>query len=107
MPDVLSDPPSSRPTPDSLMLRQRRASGRRPFEAVIEVYEPNPGTGVTINASDGGLRVAVDCELRPEDVVLLAVREAGRPERLECARVAWSLELRDGWIAGLQLIGLH
>jgi hypothetical protein len=72
----------------------------------VRVIEPALGRGVTINASDGGLRIAVDCALRPGDVCLLVVDDPSRPA-LERARVAWSRELRDGCIAGLQLIGLH
>ena len=107
MPDLLSEPPSSRPLALEALGRQRRASGRRPLEAEVEIFQPTYGNGFTINVSDGGLRVAVDCPLQVGEIVLLAVREEGKAERLECARVAWARELRDGWIVGLQLVGLH
>jgi hypothetical protein len=107
MPTFTSEPPSSRPLVAERLVRQRRMSARRPLEAEVEVFQPTHGTGYTINVSTGGLRVEVDCRLEVEEIVLLAVREEGRPERLECARVAWTRELRDGWIVGLQLIGLH
>ncbi|MCA9625796.1 MAG: PilZ domain-containing protein [Myxococcales bacterium] len=102
---TLESPPNA---PTLLGLsRQRRSSARRPFNADVELVSPVAGGGVTLNASEGGLRVAVDCPLAAGEICLLYVREGGSPERLERARVAWSRELRDGWIAGLQLIGLH
>jgi Tfp pilus assembly protein PilZ len=107
MPQLTSEPPSSQPLVAEVLVRHRRHSRRRPLEAQVEVFQPANGSGFTINVSDGGLRIAVDCPLRIEEVVLLAVREEGKPERLECARVVWVRELRDGWIVGLQLIGLH
>jgi hypothetical protein len=86
---------------------QRRCSRRRPLNAMVEVISPATGHGVTINVSDGGLRVAVDCPLRPDEICLLRIDDFSGAPRLERARVAWSRELHDGWIAGLQLIGLH
>ena len=88
-------------------LRQRRCSARRPLNASVEMLEPDSGEGVTINVSDGGLRIAVDVMLKVGDVVLFYVREHDKPERLERAKVAWSREQPDGCICGLQLIGLH
>ncbi len=88
-------------------LRQRRSSARRPLHALVEVVQPTEGTGVTINVSERGLRVAVDCPLTAGEVVLLYVRELDRPERLESARVAWVQQRPDGCIAGLEITGLH
>lgn len=88
-------------------LRQRRGSARRPLHALVEVVQPTQGTGVTINVSHHGLRIAVDCTLTAGEVVLLYVREVDQPERLESARVAWVQQRPDGCIAGLQITGLH
>jgi hypothetical protein len=72
----------------------------------VQVLGPAPGSGVTLNASEGGLRVAVDCVLTEGEICFVRVDD---PERgaVERARVAWSRELPDGCIAGLQLLGLH
>jgi len=86
--------------------RYRRQARRLPLHALVEVHEPTGGTGVTINASTGGLRVAVDCLLRPGDLCLLTVDDEGWPA-VERARVIWSQDVRDGCIAGLQLLTLH
>ena len=88
-------------------LRQRRMSARRPLHADVEVIAPRPATGVTINVSNGGLRIAVDSMLQPGDVCMLVIREANHPVRLERARVVWSREVRDGCVAGLTVAGLH
>jgi hypothetical protein len=102
---VSSDPPAS--SRNEELGRQRRGSRRVDLDASVEIIHPRPGRGVTINASTGGLRVAVDCAMREGETFILRVCEALGPERTEQARVVWSRELPDGWIAGLQLIGLH
>lgn len=105
MPHLLSEPPIS-----SLRVvcydRHRRTSRRLPANAAVEILDPHPGAGVSINVSDGGLRVAVDCALCPGDVCLLSVDDPARPA-IERARVVWTHSLRDGCIAGLQLLTLH
>jgi hypothetical protein len=88
------------------VLRQRRGSGRRPLHAEVEVLDP-VGSGVTINVSEGGLRIAVDCTLVAGQVCLLRVHEPGVHRDLCRARVVWARELRDGCVAGLQILGLH
>jgi hypothetical protein len=102
---VTSDPPASSRNPEQ--LHQRRANRRRELDAVVEVLHPREGRGVTINASDGGLRVAVDCALRKGESCLLRISEPCGEPRLEQAHVVWSKELPDGWIAGLRIVGLH
>jgi hypothetical protein len=99
------DTPSVSVTVDA--LRQRRITRRRPMHADVDVIEPHTGGGVTINASDGGLRIAVDCKLRVNDVCMLVIREPAKPVRLERARVVWAQEVRDGCVAGLTVTGLH
>jgi hypothetical protein len=86
--------------------RYRRQARRLPLNAVVEVLEPSGGKGVALNASAGGLRVAVDCLLRAGDLCLLIVEDKGRPA-VERARVIWSQDVRDGCIAGLQLLTIH
>lgn len=105
------DNPSTSPPVSSTRLgaffRQRRGSRRRELNAEIEVIQPAPGTGVTINESDGGLRIAVDCALRIGELCTLRLSVPGGNSRLETGRVVWSRELRDGWIAGVERIELH
>jgi PilZ domain-containing protein len=89
------------------ILRQRRGSGRRPLNAEIELLDPEGGRGVTINVSEGGLRVAIDCLLSVDQVCLVRVLEPGVHRDLCRVRVVWVRELRDGCVAGLQMLGLH
>ena len=84
---------------------QRRAHERWPVQADVSLLEPTSGTGVTINASVGGMRIAVDGCLRPGDAVLLRLRFPSGKETLERARVVWSRAVRDGQIVGLQFVG--
>jgi len=105
MPHLFSEPPIS-----SLRVvrydRHRRSSRRLPANAAVEILDPRPGTGATLNISTGGLRVAIDCELCPGDVCLLSIDDPTRPA-VERARVVWAHPLPDGCIAGLQLLTLH
>lgn len=101
---------SADPTPavPENLLRQRRAARRHPLEASVQVVQPAAGAGVTINASRGGLRIAIDLPLSVGTLCVLVVREPGVPEQLVRARVAWSRVLDDdGCIAGLERLGLH
>jgi hypothetical protein len=100
-----SSPPISTVRP-AFSDRHRRASRRTPFHASVQVFGPARGRGVTLNASDGGLRVAVDCRLKEGDLCLVRVEDPARGS-VERARVAWSREVPDGCIAGLELLGLH
>lgn len=99
------DTPATAITLDA--LRHRRATRRMPLHADVDVIEPRTGVGVTINVSDGGLRIAVDCTLQVDDVCMLVIREPAKPVRLERARVVWAQQLRDGCVAGLTVTGLH
>ncbi len=105
MPRLLSNPPISS-IRQVFYDRHRRQARRLPSHAPVEVLEPAGGVGVTINASEGGLRVAVGCLLRPGDLCLFIVDDSTRPS-IERARVIWSQDVRDGCIAGLQLLTLH
>jgi len=101
-----SESPAHAPTLMSLS-RQRRREARRPYHAAVEMVQPGAGEGVALNASEGGLRVAVDTRLQRDQTCLFYLRELGEEPRLQRARVAWSRRVSDGWIAGLEIIGLH
>jgi PilZ domain len=103
---LTSESPAAAPTLLGLS-RQRRQSARRPYHATVEVVQPAEGQGVTLNVSDGGLRMAVDVDLPQGEVCLFYIREPGGEPELQRARVAWSREVSDGWIVGLQILGLH
>jgi hypothetical protein len=105
MAHLSSEPPVSSVRP-VLSDRHRRTSRRLPLNAAVEVVQPQAGTGVTINASDGGLRVAVDCMLHEGELCLIRVDDPERPS-IERARVVWARELIDGCIAGLEIVALN
>lgn len=85
----------------------RRASRRFPLHADIEVLEPRTATGVSINVSAGGLRVALDQPLAIGEVCVLRVRTAANHETIEHARVVWAREQPDGFLVGLQFALPH
>jgi len=101
---LVSEIPLEDITPKS--LQQRRRFARRPFNATVELLTPKAASGVTINVSEGGLRIAVDRVLDVGDMTLLQVRDGGQPQ-LKRARVVWTQPTRDGCIAGLEFVGLH
>ena len=74
----------------------RRASRRWPLQAEVEVLEPVQGRGVAINGSEGGMRIAVDCPLAPGLRCRIRTTFGPELERVENARVVWSLAARDG-----------
>mgnify|MGYP000331604779 CR=1 FL=1 len=81
----------------------RRRGQRYPLNADVEVLEPFHAHGVVINASAGGLRIAIDREL-PLDAV--CVIEVCLPDgkTVEMARVAWVREHPDGFLVGLSFV---
>jgi hypothetical protein len=81
----------------------RRASQRYPLHADVEVLDPLHAHGVVINASDGGLRIAVDTALPLGAVCVLEVKSA-EGATVELARVAWLRELRDGFLVGMSFV---
>jgi hypothetical protein len=99
----LSRAPSSEPEPTELRPSYRRASRRTALQAEIEVLEPVTGRGVALNGSALGIRIAVDCPLAEGLRCTILTRFGPGLERIEAARVVWVLELRDGWVAGLEL----
>jgi hypothetical protein len=81
----------------------RRTSQRYPLHADVEVLDPLHAHGVVINASDGGLRIAVDTALPLGAVCVLEVKSSDG-STVELARVAWLRELRDGFLVGMSFV---
>ena len=97
--------PSALPVADPHTHRgARRSSPRIPITADVEVVEPAKSVGIAINASEGGLRVAVDKALYVEDIVTVRLTVEGEASNVVRARVVWVREMRDGWVAGLELV---
>jgi len=78
----------------------RRGTDRYPIDADVEIGEPYGAHGVVINASDGGLRVAVDKAL-PAGVVCVAEISTDAGVSVELVKVAWIREHPDGYLVGL------
>lgn len=87
-------------------LHHRRTARRIPSTVAVEILAPRKGSGVLLNASTGGARVAVDCELVRGE--LCHVRLVGRSgiALVDSLRVVWAREVADGWIAGLARLPL-
>lgn len=81
----------------------RRLSERYPLNADVEVLEPLSTTGVVINASTGGLRIAIGKELPVGSVCVLAIRIDDN-ETVEIARVVWNRQHTDGYLVGVSFI---
>lgn len=81
----------------------RRSARRYPLNADVEVLEPFNAHGVVINASQGGLRVAIDVEL-PLDTVCVVEVQLEEGKTVELARVAWVKAHPDGYLIGLSFV---
>lgn len=81
----------------------RRSARRYPLNADVEVLEPFNAHGVVINASEGGLRVAIDVEL-PLDAVCVVEVQLEEGKTVELARVAWVKVHPDGYLIGLSFV---
>jgi hypothetical protein len=79
----------------------RRSANRFAVNADAEFLEPVRAHGVVINASEGGLRVAVDNEL-PIDVVCVVEITTPTGKTVEMAKVVWSRAHPDGYLVGLE-----
>jgi hypothetical protein len=84
-------------------LPGRRSASRYPLNADIEILDPFNAHGVVINASEGGLRVAVDVEL-PLDAVCVVEVQLADGKTVELARVAWVRAHPDGFLVGLSFM---
>ena len=85
----------------------RRASRRFPLHADIEMLEPRSATGVSLNVSAGGLRVAIDRPVEIGEICVIRVRTAADRETIEHARVVWTREQPYGFLVGLQFALPH
>lgn len=81
----------------------RRGTERFPLNADVEILEPFNAHGVVINASQGGLRVAVDREL-PLDAVCVVEVQLSEGKTVELARVAWVKAHPDGFLIGMSFV---
>lgn len=82
----------------------RRASVRFPVHAEVELVEPAGVSGIVINVSGGGLRVALDRALSVGEHCVLRVRPADGGETLEHVRVVWCRALADGAVLGVEFV---
>jgi hypothetical protein len=89
--------------PARLESTGRRSASRYPLNADVEILEPFSAHGVVINASQGGLRVAVDVEL-PLDAVCVIEVQLEEGKTVELARVAWLKAHPDGFLVGLSFV---
>lgn len=81
----------------------RRSQRRFPLNADVEILEPFAAHGVVINASEGGLRVAVDAELPVGTICVIEVH-LDDSSTVEVARVAWAKAHPDGFLLGLSFV---
>jgi hypothetical protein len=82
----------------------RRRSRRWALDAEVDLLGPVRGAGLALNASVGGLRVAVDTGVQVGQVCTLRVRTAPDHHTVEHARVVWAKARPDGYVLGLQFI---
>ncbi len=92
-------------TDEAVHRGARRQFRRWSLDAEIDLIEPARGAGLAINASVGGLRVAVDVSVPVDHVCKLRVRTAPEHETIELAKVVWSQARPDGYLLGLEFIG--
>ena len=59
---------------------------------------------MAINASVGGLRIAVDAAVPVNHVCTLRVQTAPEHSTVEHAKVVWSRSMPDGYLLGLEFI---
>ena len=81
----------------------RRTTDRVPLHADVEVLSPSPARGVVLNASMGGLRIAIDKPLYVGDYCHLKIGTDEGDGKKARARVIWVKEKTDGWVVGLEM----
>jgi len=82
----------------------RRRSRRWALDAEIDLLGPVRGAGLALNASVGGLRIAVDMDVPVGQVCTLRVRTAPDHQTVEHAKVVWAKARPDGYVLGLQFV---
>lgn len=82
----------------------RRRSRRWALDAEVDLLGPVRGAGLALNASVGGLRVAVDMGVPVGEVCTLRVRTAPGHQTVEHAKVVWAQTRPDGYVLGLEFI---
>jgi hypothetical protein len=96
----------SGPRDDQVHRGARRRSSRFPLEGEVAVVEPIETRGNVLNASSGGIRVAVDEVLPIGAVVVLVVEFRSGKRSCEHGRVLWVHEHHDGCVAGIEFVGI-
>ena len=83
----------------------RRAARRYPLNADVEVIEPRASSGIAINASAGGMRLALEEPLAVGELCVLRVSTTSR-EMIEHVRVVWTKEQPDGCLVGVEFVSV-
>ena len=85
----------------------RRRTQRFPLNADVVFIEPAEAAGIVLNASAGGLRVAVDSDVPVGELCVLNVIFSDDRHSVEHARVVWSQSQPDGCVMGLEFVDVH
>jgi len=85
----------------------RRRHQRYTLNAEVEFLTPAPAAGLVLNASSGGMRVAIDRRVEVNELCAVKVVFTEERSSLEHCRVVWCRELPDGWVVGLQFVEIH
>lgn len=92
--------PSGGKDPDP-QFGARRRHRRWPLNAEVEILEPVQTRGFTINASVGGLRVAVEDALPKGGTWRARISTSERYSYIEAGEVVWVAPKPGGYVAGL------
>jgi hypothetical protein len=82
----------------------RRGELRQELHAEVELLEPRPGRGMVLNASDGGLRIAMDEGLSPGTWCVLRLTFDDGAKVVLRGRIAWASRRIDGCLLGVELL---
>jgi len=88
-------------------LGARRRHRRFSLNAEVTFLAPAGARGIVLNASAGGLRVAVDLEVPEGDLCVLDILLPEGRRSLERCRVVWSRRHPDGFVLGLEFVEIH
>lgn len=84
--------------------RARRAFQRWPLDADVQVLAPVHATGIALNVSAGGLRVALDRPMTVGQRCRARIKTSETHEVIELTRIVWSRRQPDGWVVGMQFL---